>query len=90
MVSCAVGADIGRNNAGTVTGAMNFFGQMGAFFLALIFGHIVQATHRFDYPVYVVGAVLIIGCLLWLAIDAEKGLPEMGGGDERVKQWVNW
>jgi len=36
---------------------MNFFGQMGAFFLALIFGHIVQATHRFDYPVYVVGAV---------------------------------
>jgi ACS family glucarate transporter-like MFS transporter len=78
MVSYAVCADIGRNNAGTVTGAMNFFGQMGAFFLALIFGHIVQATHRFDYPVYVVGAVLITGCLLWLAIDAEKQLPEMG------------
>jgi sugar phosphate permease len=78
MVSYAVCADIGRNNAGTVTGAMNFFGQMGAFFLALIFGHIVQATHRFDYPVYVVGAVLITGSLLWLAIDAEKQLPEMG------------
>jgi len=76
MVSYAVCADIGRNNAGTVTGAMNFFGQMGAFFLALIFGQIVQATHRFDYPVYVVGAVLLLGCLLWLAIDAEKQLPE--------------
>ena len=58
---------------------------MGAFFLALIFGHIVQATHRFDYPVYVVGAVLIVGCLLWLAIDAEKQLPEMGGWVERRK-----
>ena len=78
MVSYAVCADIGRNNAGTVTGAMNFFGQMGAFFLALIFGHIVQTTHRFDYPVYVVGSVLMAGCLLWLAIDAQKQLPEMG------------
>jgi ACS family glucarate transporter-like MFS transporter len=80
MVSYAVCADIGRNNAGTVTGAMNFFGQMGAFFLALIFGQIVQATHRFDYPVYVVAAVLLLGCLLWLAIDAEKQLPGMGEG----------
>jgi len=78
MVSYAVCADIGRNNAGTVTGAMNFFGQMGAFFLALIFGQIVQATHRFDYPVYVVSAVLITGSLLWLAIDAEKQLPKVG------------
>jgi nitrate/nitrite transporter NarK len=81
MVSYAVCADIGRNNAGTVTGAMNFFGQMGAFFLAIIFGKIVQVTHRFDYPVYVVGTVLIIGCLLWLAINAEKQLPVMEGED---------
>jgi len=65
MVSYAVCADIGRNNAGTVTGAMNFFGQMGAFFLALIFGQMVQASHRFDYPVYVVAAVLIAGCRRW-------------------------
>jgi len=53
---------------------------MGAFFLALIFGQIVQATHRFDYPVYVVGAVLMAGCLLWMAIDAEMQLPERGMG----------
>jgi ACS family glucarate transporter-like MFS transporter len=77
MVSYAVCADIGRNNAGTVTGAMNFFGQMGAFFLAVIFGRIVQVTHHFDYPVYVVAVVLIIGCLLWLAINPEKTLPVM-------------
>jgi len=77
MVSYAVCADIGRNNAGTVTGAMNFFGQMGAFFLALIFGKIVQLTHHFDYPLYLVAFVLFSGCLLWLAIDAEKPLPVM-------------
>jgi MFS transporter, ACS family, glucarate transporter len=75
MVSYAVCADIGRNNAGTVTGAMNFFGQMGAFFLAIIFGKIVQVTHQFDYPIYLLSIVLFSGCLLWLAIDPEKQLP---------------
>jgi MFS transporter, ACS family, glucarate transporter len=78
MVSYAVCADIGRNNAGTVTGAMNFFGQMGAFSLALIFGKVVQVTHHFEYPLYLLGIVLFAGCLLWLAIDPEKTIPSMG------------
>jgi MFS transporter, ACS family, glucarate transporter len=78
MVSYAVCADIGRNNSGTVTGAMNFFGQMGAFSLALIFGKIVQVTHHFDYPLYLLAIVLFGGCLLWLAIDPEKTLPFIG------------
>ena len=75
MTSYAVCADIGRNNVGTVTGAMNFFGQMGAFFLAMIFGKIVQVTNNFDYPMYVLAIVLATGCLLWLAINPEKTLP---------------
>jgi ACS family glucarate transporter-like MFS transporter len=77
MVSYAVCADIGRNNAGTVTGAMNFFGQLGAFSLALIFGKIVQVTHHFDYPLYLLAIVLFMGCLLWLAINPDKPLPSM-------------
>jgi ACS family glucarate transporter-like MFS transporter len=72
MVSYAVCIDIGRNNAGTVTGAMNFFGQMGAFFLAIIFGKIVDATHNFNDPLFVLGAVSLTGCVLWLAIDPTK------------------
>jgi sugar phosphate permease len=72
MVSYAVCIDIGRNNAGTVTGAMNFFGQMGAFFLAIIFGKIVDATHNFNDPLFLLGAVSLTGCLLWLAIDPTK------------------
>lgn len=78
MVSYAVCTDIGRNNAGTVTGAMNFFGQMGAFFLAVIFGKIVDMTHNFNYPLFVVAFVMFTGCLLWLAIDPLKQvrLPE--------------
>ncbi len=72
MVSYAVCTDIGRNNAGTVTGAMNFFGQMGAFFLAIIFGKMADVTHNFGYPLFVVAFVMLTGSLLWLAIDPLK------------------
>jgi MFS transporter, ACS family, glucarate transporter len=74
MSSYAVCVDIGRNQAGTIAGMMNFFGQMGAFFLAVIFGKIVDATHSFAVPLYLLAAVLLTGCLLWLAIDPLKKL----------------
>lgn len=70
VMSCfGVCSDIGRNNAGTVTGAMNFFGQTGAFFLALAFGKIAQVTHNLNYPLFVVAGVLLISFLLWFTID---------------------
>ncbi|MEJ7738382.1 MAG: MFS transporter [Chitinophagaceae bacterium] len=72
MVSYAVCTDIGRNNAGTVTGAMNFFGQMGAFFLAILFGKIADVTSSFEYPLFIVALVMLTGALLWLAIDPLK------------------
>jgi sugar phosphate permease len=72
MVSYAVCTDIGRNNAGTVTGAMNFFGQMGAFFLAIIFGKIAQSTGSFQLPLFIVAGVMLTGALLWLRIDPLK------------------
>ena len=74
MVSYAVCADIGRNNTGTVTGAMNFFGQMGAFTMSLLFGKIADATRNFNYPMYMVAAVMFTGGLLWLVIDPNRQL----------------
>jgi ACS family glucarate transporter-like MFS transporter len=76
VMSCyGVCSDIGRNNTGTVTGAMNFCGQMGAFFLAIVFGKIADITHNFNYPLFVVSGVLLVGFLLWFAIDPLKQLP---------------
>lgn len=69
MSSFGVCSDIGRNNSGTVAGAMNFSGQMGAFFLAIIFGKIADLTHNLNYPLFAVTAILLIGCILWLVID---------------------
>jgi sugar phosphate permease len=72
MVSYAVCTDVGRNNAGTVTGAMNFFGQLGGFLLSVSFGTIAESFNNMNYPLYVVAGVLLTGALLWFAIDPKK------------------
>jgi len=82
MSSFSVCADIGRNNSGTVAGAMNFSGQMGAFFLAIVFGKIADVTHNLNYPLFVVTGILLIGCLLWLAIDPLQQLRIPSKGEE--------
>jgi len=76
MSSYAVCADIGRNNSGTLTGAMNFCGQMGAFFLAIIFGKVLDLTNNFNAPLYVLFIVELTGCCLWLAINPTKPLKD--------------
>ena len=76
MVSYAVCTDIGRNNTGTVTGAMNFFGQMGAFILAMLFGKLADTAHNLNYPLIIVGCVMITGALLWFTIDPLKQINE--------------
>ncbi len=69
-VSFAVCVDIGQNKSGTVSGAMNMFGQLGAVFLGVVFGYIVKLTGgNYDAPLYLISALLFGACLLWLVID---------------------
>jgi len=71
-VAFAVCVDIGKRNAGTVTGAMNFAGQMGGFFITIIFGYIVQQTGNFNYPLFLISGCLIVASGLWFFIDPTK------------------
>jgi MFS transporter, ACS family, glucarate transporter len=64
--------DIGGDRVGTVAGIMNFFGQTGAFFLAIVFGRIVDITHSFNAPLFVVAGVLFAGSVFWLFVDASR------------------
>jgi sugar phosphate permease len=66
--------DIAGDNAGTVAGIMNCFGQFGAFFMAVIFGKIVDVTHSFAVPMLITSGVLLAGGVLWLFIDPSKPL----------------
>lgn len=72
IVSFSSCVDMGGENAGTVTGIMNFAGQMGSFVLALYFGKIADLTHSFQLPVVILSLILFAGALLWFALDPEK------------------
>ncbi|MBC7827842.1 MAG: MFS transporter [Chitinophagaceae bacterium] len=71
-VAFATCIDIGRSRAGLVAGAMNFAGQLGAFFLAVAFGKIVDSTGNYNTPLYFIAAVLFLSSLLWLRINPEQ------------------
>lgn len=73
-VAFATCVDIGKQNSGTVTGSMNFAGQLGGFFITIIFGIIVKQTNNFELPLFLIAGCLIVSALLWLKIDPEKSL----------------
>ena len=75
-VAFATCIDIGKSRAGLVAGAMNFAGQLGAFFLAIAFGKIVQSTGNYDAPLYFIAIVLFLSSLLWLRINPEERLAD--------------
>ncbi|MBL7816452.1 MAG: MFS transporter [Saprospiraceae bacterium] len=75
-VAFATCIDIGKGNAGTVAGAMNFAGQMGGLFITLIFGWLVQATGNFNLPLLLIAGCLAVAAVLWLWIDPTKTLSE--------------
>jgi sugar phosphate permease len=72
LVSFSTCVDIGGNCVGTVAGTMNFFGQMGAFFLAVAFGKIVDVMHSFSAPMFVISAMLFTGSVLWLLVNPSR------------------
>ncbi len=74
IASFSTCVDIGGAHAGTVAGIMNFFGQLGAFSMAIVFGKIVDIAHDFNTPLFVLTIVLFAGSLCWLAIDPDKPL----------------
>jgi MFS transporter, ACS family, glucarate transporter len=73
-VAFATCVDIGRLNSGVVTGSMNFAGQLGGFFITIIFGTIVQRTHNYEYPLFIIAGCLLVSALLWLKIDPSKAI----------------
>jgi MFS transporter, ACS family, glucarate transporter len=77
-VAFATCVDIGKQNAGTVAGSMNFAGQMGGFFITIIFGSIVQRTNDYNLPLFLISGCLVVAAILWFFIDPTKGIVEKG------------
>lgn len=73
-VAFAVCVDIGRQSSGVVVGAMNFAGQLGGFFITVLFGFLVHHFHNFNYPLFLISGCLLASAALWLVIDPTKAV----------------
>jgi len=66
--------DIGRKHAGSVVGLMNTSAQVGGLLSSVAYGYIVDRFHSYDAPFVPMAALLGLGALLWLKIDASRVL----------------
>ena len=66
--------DIGRKHAGSVVGLMNTSAQVGALLASVAYGYIVHSFNSYDAPFVPMAALLGVGALLWLKIDASGEL----------------
>jgi len=67
----AVCLDIGKESAGTVTGAMNMAGQMGATLMSYGFGVLVE-RYGWNWPLVLIAGLSFLSALIWLKIDPTR------------------
>ncbi len=65
----AVCLDVGVENAGVVTGAMNTVGNIGGLIAPLVVGVAVDRWQSWTIPFYITSGVYAFGAVAWLAID---------------------
>ena len=77
MASCwAVCLDVGHELAGTVSGCMNTWGNVGGAISPLIAGLLVQHFGSWNLAILVAGVIFMCGSLLWLVIDPTRNVLE--------------
>ena len=62
--------DIGRQHAGSMVGLMNTSAQAGGLLSSIAYGYIVRQSGGYDAPFVPMAALLFVGTLLWLKVDA--------------------
>lgn len=66
--------DLGKQHAGTLSGAMNTAGNLGGFCCGILFGELVQQSGNYNLPLYMIAAMLIISAVLFAFINPERPL----------------
>lgn len=70
-------ADIGGNAVGAVSGTMNMIGNAGSALSPVLMGYLVQRTGNWDLTLYIAAVLNLAGVLLWLRVDAGRGLEQV-------------
>jgi ACS family glucarate transporter-like MFS transporter len=68
--------DIGKENAGAVSGTMNMAGNLGAFVTIIAFPYLYEWTGSFQPFFYVCVVFSAIGVALWLSMNPNKSIVE--------------
>jgi MFS transporter, ACS family, glucarate transporter len=66
--------DVGRRNAGTVTGFMNMFGNIGGTIAPLVVGYAVERWGSWEIPFYVTASLFGFGVIMWSLIDPDRSV----------------
>lgn len=72
----AVCLDVGKRNAGVVTGFMNTVGNAGGALAPVVVGYAVNNLHSWTLPFYLMAGVFGFGVLMWLAVDPKRQVLE--------------
>ena len=64
--------DLGKQHAGTVSGAMNTAGNIGGFCCGILFGQLVQQSGNYNLPLYMIAGMLIVSAVLFAFINPTK------------------
>ena len=67
----ALCVDLGKQRAGTLSGAMNTAGNIGGFCCGILFGELVQQSGNYNLPLYMIAAMLVISAVLFAFIKPE-------------------
>lgn len=72
-VGWAVCVDIGREAAGTISGAMNTAGQVGGVIMSIGYGALID-TYGWNLPLALIACSCFVSVLFWLKIDPARPL----------------
>ncbi len=64
--------DIGKENAGAVSGTMNMAGNLGAFVTIIAFPYLFKWTGQYEPFFYICAALSIVAILMWSTMNPEK------------------
>jgi sugar phosphate permease len=68
--------DVGRRNAGVVTGCMNMVGNIGGTIAPVVVGYAVERLGSWDIPFYVTAGVLAVGSVMLMLVDPKRSVIE--------------
>jgi sugar phosphate permease len=76
--------DVGRRNAGVVTGFMNMTGNIGGTIAPVVVGYAVEKLASWTIPFYVTAAILGFGVMMWMLVNPNRSVIEQANSQTNL------